>query len=98
MHLVGLIFLWLNRVFFAMTLIYGIRNLRLYEWEDYQKHFLYPTLAAVWQLIGTYFIPFRKMSPFHLFWWYPLGWTLLAIVGMIRTDLIRFRERRSLTK
>ena len=35
----------------------------------------------IWQAVGVGLVPFLGWSPWHLFWWFPLGWIVCAGLG-----------------
>jgi len=92
MHIVNQAFLWLNRTYFLGLVLFHLLGNRFPEGVT-KEHRMAQFVISVWQLVGTVLVQALRRSPFHLVWWYVLGWGLYAVCGAIYTDLKRLRSR-----
>jgi hypothetical protein len=94
MHIAGLIFLWANRLYCVARMVHGARVILRSGPGPMRSTAVNVTLIAIWQLFGTYLlVDVLGMNPFHLLWWYPVGWAILAIFEAIATDVRRLLKR-----
>jgi hypothetical protein len=92
MHTAGIVFLWLNRVYFTCVIVLyvaGVTPRRGFS----KQHGIALLVVSLWQIFGTFMVVALNRTPFHLIWWYALGWSIYGIVGAIATDVRRSRSR-----
>lgn len=85
MQVGGLIFLWANRVFFTLLFLVSISvYVRSAPKNQGGGYAINNMIISAWQIAGTFvLVDIYRLSPFHLFWWYPAGWLIVSAGTML---------------